>query len=53
VYNIIPELPREEETPFEEQVTKMRESIQGFYTNINNLEAWKIPGAPSKEREKR
>jgi predicted nuclease with TOPRIM domain len=39
VYNIIPEFLREEDTPLEEQVTKLREAIHGFRTNIDDLEA--------------
>jgi hypothetical protein len=53
VYNIIPEVPREEDAPLEEQVTKLSEAIQGFCTKINDLEARQIPGTPPEEREQR
>jgi hypothetical protein len=53
VYNIIPEIPREEDAPLEEHVTKISESIQGFHTNITDLEVRQIPSTPPEEREKR
>jgi len=39
VYKIIPEVIMEEDTPLEEHVTKLSEDIQGFRTNIPDLEA--------------
>ena len=53
VYNIIPELLREEDVRLEEHVTKMSESIQGFWTKITDLEAWQIPITPSEEMNQR
>jgi hypothetical protein len=53
VHNIIPEVLREEEAPLWEHVTKLSESIQGFQTNITNLEAQQIPRTPPEERKQR
>jgi hypothetical protein len=43
----------EVETPLEEQIPNIRESIQGFHVKIIYLEACMIIGTPPKEREKR
>jgi predicted nucleic acid-binding Zn-ribbon protein len=41
------------DTPLEEKVTKISESIKGFHTKIVDLEACTTPGTSSRERKKR
>jgi hypothetical protein len=53
VYNNFPEIPMEVDTPLEEKVMKISESIQGFHMNIVDLEACTTPSTPLEEREKR
>jgi deoxyhypusine synthase len=53
IYNIILEVPREEYSPLEEYVTKIKESIQGFHTKITELEMCQIPSTPPEEGEQR
>jgi hypothetical protein len=53
VYDIIREVPREEENLLEEHVTKISESIHGFHTKNIDLEACQIPRTPPEEREQR
>jgi hypothetical protein len=43
----------EVDTPLEEQVMKINESIQGFHVKILDLEGHTTPSTPLKEREKR
>jgi predicted nucleic acid-binding Zn-ribbon protein len=51
VYNNFPEVPMEVDTPLEEKVTKISESIQGFRAKIVDLEAHTMPSTPPEERE--
>jgi len=53
LYNIILEVPRDEDSPLEEHVAMLSEAIHGFRTKINNLEERHILGTPSEKREKR
>jgi hypothetical protein len=43
----------EVDTPLEEKVTKINESIQGFHTNIVDFESRTTPSTPPEERKKR
>jgi hypothetical protein len=53
VYKNFPEIPVEVDTPMEDKLTKICESIQGFRANIVYLEARMFPGTPPEEREQR
>jgi hypothetical protein len=53
VYNNIPEVYMEADSPLEEKVTKISEAIQGFHVKIVDLEAHTTPSTPPEEREKR
>jgi hypothetical protein len=53
VYKELPEVPMEVDTSIEEQVSKINEAIQGFFSKIIKLESCTIPGTSPEEREKR
>jgi hypothetical protein len=53
VYTIFLETPMEVDTPLEEQVSKIRKSIQGFHMKTIDLEAHTTPRMPPEEMKKR
>ena len=52
VKNNFIEVPMEVDTPLEEKVTKISESIHGCYVNIVDFESSTTPSTPPEEREK-
>jgi hypothetical protein len=53
VYKKILEITMEVDTPLEEKVSNISESIQGFHTKMVDLEVCNMPSTPLEEREQR